>query len=138
MVAARTYHDPLHGAITLRFDDPVEALLIGLIDTPEFQRLRRIRQLGNASLTFHGAEGSRFTHSLGAMYIARRAFDQLCDRYPALIPYRALVLCGALLHDMGHGPFSHTAEEIFSDPSRAMDLPNFGGVAQNSSVTPSV
>ena len=113
MSPSRTYHDPLHGAITLRFDDPVESLLIRLIDTPEFQRLRRIRQLGNASLTFHGAEGSRFTHSLGAMYIARRAFSLLCDRYPSLLPYRALVLCGALLHDLGHGPFSHTAEEIF-------------------------
>ncbi len=113
MSASRTYHDPLHGAITLHFDDPVENLLIKLIDTPEFQRLRRIRQLGVASLTFHGAEGSRFTHSLGAMYVARRAFAHLCDRYPSLQPYRALVLCGALLHDLGHGPFSHTAEEVF-------------------------
>lgn len=62
---SRTYHDPLHGSITLTAQDPVESLLIQLIDTPEFQRLRRIRQLGTASLTFHGAEGSRFTHSLG-------------------------------------------------------------------------
>ncbi|MCM1985142.1 HD domain-containing protein [Lyngbya confervoides] len=113
MAAERSYHDPLHGAITLRFDDPVEALLIQLIDTPEFQRLRRIRQLGVASLTFHGAEGSRFTHSLGTMFIARRAFARLSDRHPHLQQYRALVLCGALLHDLGHGPFSHTAEEIF-------------------------
>ncbi|MEM9137623.1 MAG: HD domain-containing protein [Cyanobacteria bacterium P01_F01_bin.42] len=113
MSTSRTYHDPLHGAITLRFDDPVERLLIELIDTPEFQRLRRIRQLGNASLTFHGAEGSRFTHSLGAMYVARRAFNCLCDRHSELKPYRVQVLCGALLHDLGHGPFSHTSEEIF-------------------------
>ena len=65
----RTYHDPLHGAITLDSADRVEALLIELIDTSVFQRLRRIRQLGPASLTFHGAEGSRFTHSLGVMAI---------------------------------------------------------------------
>lgn len=116
MRTSRTYHDPLHGAITLRFDDGVEALLIRLIDTPEFQRLRRIRQLGTASLTFHGAEGSRFTHSLGAMYVARKAFEHLCDRHSSLYRYRALVLCGALLHDLGHGPFSHTAEEIFHTP----------------------
>jgi uncharacterized protein len=110
----RTYHDPLHGAITLTASDPTEALLIDLIDTPAFQRLRRVRQLGTASLTFHGAEGSRFTHSLGVMAVARRAFDLLVERYPQLQPYRPLVLCGALLHDIGHGPFSHTGEDIFS------------------------
>lgn len=111
--SSRTYHDPLHGAIALNGSDPVEALLIQLIDTPAFQRLRRIRQLGPASLTFHGAEGSRFTHSLGVMAIARRAFDRLAHRYPVLLPYRATVLCAAMLHDIGHGPFSHTCEEIF-------------------------
>lgn len=86
---------------------------MALIDTPSFQRLRRIRQLGPASLTFHGAEGSRFTHSLGAMAITRRAFDRLAARYPQLRPHRATVLGAALLHDIGHGPFSHTTEEIF-------------------------
>ncbi|GAB4137599.1 MAG: HD domain-containing protein [Cyanobacteria bacterium J069] len=109
----RTYHDPLHGAIALDRADPTEALLIDLIDTPAFQRLRRIRQLGPASLTFHGAEASRFTHSLGVMAIARRAFDRLASRHADLKPYRAAVLCAALLHDVGHGPFSHTCEEIF-------------------------
>jgi uncharacterized protein len=111
--ASRSYHDPLHGAITLHASDPDEALLIRLIDTPAFQRLRRIRQLGPASLTFHGAESSRFTHSLGVMAIARRAFDMLQRRYPELAPHRATVLVAALLHDLGHGPFSHTAEEVF-------------------------
>ena len=111
--ASRSYHDPLHGAITLHTGDPDEALLTQLIDTPAFQRLRRIRQLGPASLTFHGAESSRFPHSLGVMAIARRAFDQLQRRYPDLAPHRATVLVAALLHDIGHGPFSHTAEEVF-------------------------
>jgi uncharacterized protein len=109
----RTYHDPLHGAIVLSWSDAAEALLIRLIDTPVFQRLRRIRQLGPASLTFHGAESSRFTHSLGVMAIARRAFDRIAPIYPQLLPYRPVVLCAALLHDVGHGPFSHTCEEIF-------------------------
>ncbi|HHP7244268.1 MAG TPA: HD domain-containing protein [Elainellaceae cyanobacterium] len=109
----RTYHDPLHGAIALDQSDPTESLLIHLIDTPVFQRLRRIRQLGSASLTFHGAEASRFTHSLGVMAIARRAFDRIARHYPQLQPYRAPVLCAALLHDIGHGPFSHTCEDIF-------------------------
>jgi uncharacterized protein len=111
--SSRTYHDPLHGAITLEGANPTEALLIQLIDTPAFQRLRRIRQLGPASLTFHGAEGSRFTHSLGVMYVARRIFDRLAMRHPALQPHRTVTLCAALLHDLGHGPFSHTCEEIF-------------------------
>jgi uncharacterized protein len=109
----RTYHDPLHGAIALDRTDPTESLLIELIDAPSFQRLRRIRQLGPASLTFHGAEGSRFTHSLGVMAIARRAFDRIAKRYPQLWPYRPVVLCAALLHDIGHGPFSHTSEDVF-------------------------
>lgn len=113
--ASRTYHDPLHGAIALDSSDPTEALLIRLIDTSAFQRLRRIRQLGPASLTFHGAEASRFTHSLGVMSIARRAFDRLAKRYPQLHPHRPVVLCAALLHDIGHGPFSHTSEEIFGN-----------------------
>lgn len=109
----RIYHDPLHGAIALHCSDPTERLLIRLIDTPAFQRLRRIRQLGPASLTFHGAEASRFTHSLGVMAIARRAFDHLLRHHPELRPYRTVLLCAALLHDLGHGPFSHTAEDIF-------------------------
>lgn len=110
----RTYHDPLHGAITLDSDDPVEALLTELIDTPAFQRLRRIRQLGPASLTFHGAETSRFTHSLGVLAVTRRAFDRLAKLHEELKPHRAVALCAALLHDVGHGPFSHTAEELFN------------------------
>jgi HD superfamily phosphohydrolase len=73
----RTYHDPLHGAISLDADRPAEALAIQLIDTPPFQRLRRIRQLGPAFLTFHGAESSRFTHSLGVLHLARAALDVL-------------------------------------------------------------
>jgi len=109
----RTYHDPLHGAIALDGSDPTESLLIHLIDTPAFQRLRRVRQLGPASLTFHGAESSRFTHSIGVLALARRAFDRLASVYPQLQPYRVVVLCAALLHDIGHGPFSHTGEEVF-------------------------
>ncbi len=119
---SRTYHDPLHGAITLSTQDDVEALLIRLIDTPAFQRLRRIRQLGTASFTFHGAEGSRFTHSLGVMQVARRAFDRLQHQYPELSPHRAVVLCAALLHDVGHGPWSHTCEDIFQTQHEAWTL----------------
>ena len=73
----RTYHDPLHGAIRLDRSDPAESLAIELIDSAPFQRLRRVRQLGPAFLTFHGAESSRFTHSLGVLHLARLALQQL-------------------------------------------------------------
>jgi HD superfamily phosphohydrolase len=110
---SRTYNDPIHGAITLDSNDRTEALLIQLIDTPEFQRLRRIRQLDIAYFTFHGAEGSRFTHSLGVMALTRRAFDAIATKYPYLAIHRTVVLVAALLHDLGHGPYSHASEEVF-------------------------
>jgi len=110
---SRTYNDPIHGAITLDSGDRTEALLIQLIDTPEFQRLRRISQLDIAYFTFHGAEGSRFTHSLGVMHLTRRAFDAIAIKYPYLSVHRTVVLVAALLHDLGHGPYSHASEEIF-------------------------
>ena len=76
-MSLRTYHDPLHGAIQLDPSCPGEAMAIDLIDTAPFQRLRRIRQLGTAYLTFQGAESSRFTHSLGVLHLARQALGQV-------------------------------------------------------------
>ena len=112
-MSPRTYHDPLHGAIRLDRGDPAEALVIDLIDTAPFQRLRRIRQLGPAFLTFHGAESSRFTHSLGVLHLARLALDQLAPLHPHLDRHRAALYAAALLHDVGHGPFSHAGEEMY-------------------------
>ena len=109
----RTYHDPLHGAIRLDGADPAEALVIDLIDTAPFQRLRRVRQLGPAFLTFHGAESSRFTHSLGVLHLARLALGQLERRNPALAEHRAVLYAAALLHDVGHGPLSHSGEDMY-------------------------
>ncbi|MFM7086088.1 MAG: HD domain-containing protein [Cyanobium sp.] len=112
-MSLRTYHDPLHGAIQLDRRDPAEALVIDLIDTAPFQRLRRIRQLGTAHLTFQGAESSRFTHSLGVLHIARLALNHLLRQEPSLVGQRACLYAAALLHDIGHGPFSHSGEEMF-------------------------
>ncbi len=112
-MSSRTYHDPLHGAIRLAHSDPAEALAIALIDTAPFQRLRRIRQLGPAFLTFHGAESSRFTHSLGVLHLARLALQQLEQQRPALAGQRALLFAAALLHDVGHAPLSHSGEEMY-------------------------
>jgi HD superfamily phosphohydrolase len=109
----RVYHDPLHGAISLDRTIPAEAMAIAIIDTPEFQRLRRIRQLGPAHLTFHGAESSRFTHSLGVLHLARRALQHLERSHPHLAEHRVVLYAAALLHDIGHGPFSHSGEEMF-------------------------
>ena len=112
-MGSRTYHDPLHGAIRLDRSLPAEALVIDLIDTAPFQRLRRIRQLGPAYLTFHGAESSRFTHSLGVLQLARQALEALRHQAPALEGQAGVLYAAALLHDVGHGPLSHSGEEMF-------------------------
>lgn len=112
-MSQRTYHDPLHGGIQLNRRETAEAMVMDLVDTAPFQRLRRIRQLGPAFLTFHGAESSRFTHSLGVFHLARRAFSRLVCLDPTLETHRGLVYAAALLHDLGHGPLSHTGEEMF-------------------------
>lgn len=96
-------------------------IILDLIDTPEFQRLRRIKQLGTTSLIFHGAEHSRFGHSLGVYEITRRICNLFQRNYPSKNHgdglwddhERLVALCAALLHDVGHGPFSHTFEHIF-------------------------
>ena len=112
-MSQRTYHDPLHGAIRLERSDPAEALAIDLIDSAPFQRLRRIRQLGTAFLTFHGAESSRFTHSIGVLHVARLALNNLVRLHPELEAHRGVLLAAALLHDVGHGPLSHSGEEMY-------------------------
>jgi HD superfamily phosphohydrolase len=108
----RIYLDPIHGGIVLNRAKAEERLLMDLIDTPEFQRLRHIKQLGLAFLTFHGAEGSRFTHSLGVLQITRQLLNYLQETCPRVATHRTAALCAALLHDIGHGPFSHATEDI--------------------------
>lgn len=102
----RSYRDPIHDFIAL--SDP---LFLKLIDTPEFQRLRRIRQLGGAYGTYHGAEHTRFGHSLGAHWIMTMVMDRLVAAGTE-IDHEATMIAraAALLHDLGHGPFSHALE----------------------------
>ena len=109
----RTYYDPLHQSITLKSSIPEEKMVMELIDSSPFQRLRRIKQLGPAYLTFHGAESSRFTHSLGVFHLARRAINHLSELDSRLTEHKFILYGAALLHDLGHGPLSHTSEEIF-------------------------
>lgn len=108
----RSYLDPIHHDIVLDRSDRRDQLIIDLIDTAEFQRLRRIHQLGVSYFTFQGAEGSRFTHSVGVMHIARQLLNLLKDKTPQVEEDEALVLATGLLHDLGHGPYSHVTEKI--------------------------
>src|SRR5881392_3683774 len=97
--------DPVHDVIAFRLDRPADALLFRLINAAEFQRLRRVRQLGMASLAYPGADHSRY--SLGVMQTARRMLEQLRHSVPVDDGEETVLLAACLLHDLGHGPFSH-------------------------------
>ncbi|TDM00840.1 HD domain-containing protein [Macrococcus carouselicus] len=109
MPEEKVFKDPVHRYIHVR-----DQLIWDLIKTKEFQRLRRIKQLGTLYLSFPSAEHSRFTHSLGVYEIVRRMIDEIFHNRSAWHDEdRPLALCAALLHDLGHGPFSHCFEKIF-------------------------
>ncbi len=106
--------DPIHKYIHMT---DVER---SIIDTPVFQRLRRIKQLAGAHLTYPGAVHTRFLHSLGAMFTAGKIFSHLVNYYPeqANEDDIQLIRLAGMLHDIGHGPFSHTFEEVLSEKRR--------------------
>lgn len=104
----KVFKDPVHRYVRVQ-----DQLIWDLIATPEFQRLRRIKQLGTTYLTFHGAEHSRFNHSLGVYEIVRRMVKQMEKEPSWNNEERIVCLCAALLHDIGHGPFSHSFEKVF-------------------------
>src|SRR6188508_2865167 len=76
----RIYRDSVHNIIRIETGTPEGDLLVSLVDTPEFQRLRRVRQLGLAYFAYQAAEHSRFTHSLGAYHLATRILDRLAAK----------------------------------------------------------
>ena len=108
--AGKTFRDPVHG--NLLIPDP---LILDLVDTFEFQRLRRIRQLGSCFVVFHGAEHSRFQHALGTMWLMHQVLQRWDEEKVLQLPpeIRKAALAAALLHDVGHGPFSHALEHTF-------------------------
>ena len=111
----KVFKDPIH-----RYIHVEDQVIWDLIKTKEFQRLRRIKQLGTLYLAFHTAEHSRFGHSLGVYEIVRRMIDESFNGRPAWNnDDRPLALCAALLHDLGHGPFSHSFENIFNTDHEA-------------------
>ena len=97
--------DPVHGYIE------VPSYALPVLDAPALQRLRYIRQLGFSYLVYPGANHTRFEHSLGTMYLA-----DIMARQLMLSPdERQLVICSALVHDVGHGPFSHAIEPAMEE-----------------------
>lgn len=112
----KVFRDPIHNYIHVQHQ-----VILDLINSKEVQRLRRIKQLGTSSFTFHGAEHSRFAHSLGVYEISRKICDIFSRNYSEDKvgtggwddKERLVTLCAALLHDVGHGPYSHTFEHIF-------------------------
>lgn len=94
----KTIHDPIHGAIR------VEDEILRIIDTPQFQRLRWVKQLGFANLVYPGANHTRFEHSIGTMHLAKILAEKL--------KLGEEVVISALLHDIAHFPFSHSGEGL--------------------------
>lgn len=111
-MSERIYRDPVHNIIRLRTNTDEGQLMMRLIDAPEFQRLRRIKQLGLGLYTYQGAEHSRFTHSLGAFHLMTRVLNRLGEQHDILESDRVAALAAALLHDVGHGSFSHVMEKV--------------------------
>ena len=106
------FNDPVHGFISVP-----KGLVLELIETPEVQRLRRIRQLGLGFLVFPGAVHTRFEHGVGAMALMQEALDTLREKGTVMDTDEVDgALAAALLHDVGHGPFSHTLEHQLLPP----------------------
>ena len=110
----KVIRDAVHGDIY------VEGKYMKIIDTPEFQRLRRIKQLSVANMAFPGAEHTRFSHSIGTFYVMDRIINHFNSLFIKLgLPKitkkdKEVALLAALLHDIGHGPFSHAFEKVLS------------------------
>ena len=105
------FRDPIHGYVFANSNE------CAIIDTPIFQRLRQIRQLSGTYLTYPGAQHTRFDHSLGSMHLAGIAGDYFLNKDLIDKELRNDLRMSALLHDIGHGPFSHLIEEVMTEKS---------------------
>ncbi|EFW88923.1 MULTISPECIES: HD domain-containing protein [Streptococcus] len=113
----KVFRDPVHNYIIV--NHPV---IYDLINTREFQRLRRVKQVSTTVYTFHGAEHSRFSHCLGVYEIARRVTEIFDEKFPDIwdSSENLLTMVAALLHDVGHGAYSHTFEKLFDTDHEAI------------------
>lgn len=103
----KVMRDPVHGYIHVEYQ-----VIWDCINSKEFQRLRRIHQLGGTYEVYHTAEHSRFAHSLGVYEVCRRMVNEVSGLKELSEEDKVTVMCAALLHDLGHGPFSHAFESI--------------------------
>ena len=104
-------NDPIYGFVTIHHD-----IIFDCIELPEFQRLRRIKQLGLTSLVYPGAQHTRFQHAIGAMHLMQIALKNLRAKQVDISEKEEIAaLLAILLHDIGHGPFSHTLEHSILD-----------------------
>ncbi len=115
-MASKVIRDPVHNHIYI--DRTRDKIVLDLLDCPEIQRLRRIRQLGVSYLTYPGAEHSRFSHALGVCHLMMKALRYIQENHdqgevPIDELHRTAIVAAALLHDIGHGPFSHLLEDEF-------------------------
>jgi len=108
----KIFNDPIYGFVSLPYE-----IIYDLIDHPYFQRLRRIKQLGLTNLVYPGALHTRFHHAMGAMHLMGQAIDVIRSKGHEITEEEAKgVTIAILLHDIGHGPFSHALEHsIVSD-----------------------
>ena len=113
----KVFRDPLYGYITVDYK-----IISDLIDSKEIQRLRRIRQLSGVAMVFQTAEHTRFTHSLGCYQMANLVIENV-EGMESLDEYKKVVfLCAALLHDIGHGPYSHAFEDVIEASHEDMSV----------------
>lgn len=99
-------NDPVYGFITIPYE-----IIFDLIEHPYFQRLRRITQLGLTNIVYSGANHTRFQHAIGAMHLMSKAIDVIRSKGEEITEEEAIgVTIAILLHDIGHGPYSHTLE----------------------------
>ena len=102
------FNDPIYGFIAIETD-----LILQLINHHFFQRLRRISQMGLSSLVYPGSHHTRFEHALGAMYVMQKAIQVLIGKGVSITTEENEAMqIAILLHDIGHGPFSHASEKI--------------------------
>lgn len=107
----KIFNDPVYGFVSVP-----HGLLLDLVDHPYFQRLRRIRQVGLAHYVYPGALHTRFHHALGALHLMQQAIDVLRHKGTDITEAEAKAVCAAiLLHDIGHGPYSHALEHAIVD-----------------------
>ncbi|CAM9876164.1 unnamed protein product [Discosporangium mesarthrocarpum] len=110
LVGVKTYKDTMHGTLSL------EPVIQRIIDTPQFQRLHNLKQLGTSDYVYRGCTHTRFEHSIGVAHLAEKLARRIGQEQPSLGITEEDIMCvkiAGLCHDLGHGPFSHVWDNVF-------------------------